>query len=42
MTTESVRTAVGWPYDAVDAGRARAAGWRPVPFREFVVKVHQR
>jgi uncharacterized protein len=31
-----------WPYAAVDAVAAARRGWRPVPFHEFVLKVHQR
>lgn len=31
-----------WPYPALDLTRLKAAGWRPQPFREFVLKVHQR
>lgn len=31
-----------WPYRALDVGAERAAGWRPTPFRDVVLKVHQR
>jgi uncharacterized protein len=31
-----------WPHRTLDAAGARDAGWRPTPFREFVLKVHQR
>jgi len=31
-----------WPMGAVDTGVLRAAGWRPMPLREFVIKIHQR
>jgi uncharacterized protein len=31
-----------WPYETLDVPALRAGGWRPIPFREFVVKVHQR
>ncbi|BBH67396.1 hypothetical protein ACTI_40810 [Actinoplanes sp. OR16] len=31
-----------WPYQLLDLDRLRAGGWRPRPFREFVLKVHQR
>ena len=31
-----------WPYDLLDVAALRAGGWRPTPFREFVLKVHQR
>jgi len=31
-----------WPYVGVDSRSLRASGWQPTPFREFVLKVHQR
>jgi uncharacterized protein len=31
-----------WPGDLLDVAAARAAGWRPTPFRDVVLKVHQR
>jgi uncharacterized protein len=31
-----------WPYELLDAGALRTAGWQPVALREFVLKVHQR
>ncbi|WP_432993585.1 FxsB family cyclophane-forming radical SAM/SPASM peptide maturase [Dactylosporangium sp. CA-233914] len=31
-----------WPYAGLDAPAAARLGWRPTPFRDFVVKVHQR
>ncbi|MFB7595324.1 FxsB family cyclophane-forming radical SAM/SPASM peptide maturase [Streptomyces sp. NPDC056160] len=31
-----------WPDDLLDVAALRAAGTRPLPFREFVVKVHSR
>jgi uncharacterized protein len=31
-----------WPEDALDVAALRAGGWRPTPFRDFVLKVHQR
>ncbi|MDT0310529.1 FxsB family cyclophane-forming radical SAM/SPASM peptide maturase [Streptomyces sp. DSM 44917] len=31
-----------WPDDVLDVPALRAAGRRPVPFQEFVVKVHSR
>jgi uncharacterized protein len=34
--------AAPWPYAELDVAAARAAGHRPVPFRELVLKVHQR
>src|SRR5579859_7669049 len=30
-----------WPA-SLDVSSLRATGWRPVPFREFIVKVHSR
>src|SRR5215469_12178212 len=30
-----------WPY-TLDVPGLLADGWRPVPFREFIVKVHSR
>ncbi len=32
----------GWPHRDLDVDRLRASGWRPTPFHEFVLKVHQR
>lgn len=37
-----VAVTVPWPDAAVDRAALRDGGWRPVPFREFVLKVHQR
>jgi uncharacterized protein len=31
-----------WPHRSLDVERLRADGWSPVPFRDFVIKVHQR
>jgi uncharacterized protein len=31
-----------WPDRGLDVERLLAAGWRPTPFREFVVKIHSR
>jgi uncharacterized protein len=28
-----------WPRDTLDVGAAEAAGWRPVPVREFILKL---
>jgi uncharacterized protein len=36
------RQAAPWPYAELDVAALRAAGHRPVPFRELVLKVHQR
>jgi uncharacterized protein len=30
-----------WP-ETLDVARLESAGWRPVPFREFVLKIHSR
>jgi uncharacterized protein len=31
-----------WPHRQLDVVALRRAGWRPTPFRDFVLKVHQR
>jgi uncharacterized protein len=31
-----------WPYECLDIAAVRRGGWRPTPFRDVVVKVHQR
>jgi uncharacterized protein len=31
-----------WPDDVLDVPALRAGGWRPVPFRQFLFKVHSR
>jgi uncharacterized protein len=31
-----------WPYTGLDMAALRMAGWRPTPFRQFVVKLHSR
>jgi uncharacterized protein len=31
-----------WPYELLDVEALRAGGWLPTPFRDFVLKVHQR
>jgi len=31
-----------WPGDLLDVARLRSDGWRPFPFRQFVVKIHSR
>ena len=36
------RDSAPWPYDLLDVLELRARGWRPTPFRELVLKVHQR
>jgi uncharacterized protein len=35
-------TTAGWPYDDLDVAALLAEGWRPTPFQEVIVKVHQR
>jgi len=37
-----VKTHQGWPYGQLDVPALRADGWSPIPFRDFVLKVHQR
>lgn len=37
-----VRSAAPWPDESLDVAVLRAAGWRPTPFRDVVLKVHQR
>jgi uncharacterized protein len=32
----------GWPHVGLDVAALRAGGWRPTPFRQFVVKLHSR
>lgn len=31
-----------WPEDGLDVARLLAGGWRPVPFQEFILKLHGR
>ncbi|RAY12804.1 radical SAM protein [Actinomadura craniellae] len=31
-----------WPDQGLDVDGLRASGWRPVPFRQFVLKIHGR
>jgi uncharacterized protein len=31
-----------WPHESLDVAALRAGGWTPRPFRDFVLKVHQR
>jgi uncharacterized protein len=38
----TARTTVEWPDRALDLAALRASGWRPTPFRDVVLKVHQR
>ena len=38
----SQRRAARWPYAELDVAAVRAGGRAPVPFREVVLKVHQR
>jgi len=37
-----VTRAPAWPHQALDVTALRADGWRPTPFRDVVLKVHQR
>ena len=36
------RVAASWPDEALNVPDLSAAGWRPTPFRDVVLKVHQR
>jgi uncharacterized protein len=31
-----------WPYSGLDIDSLKASGWRPVPFRQFILKIHSR
>lgn len=31
-----------WPADLLDVAALRSSGWRPSPFRQFLLKVHSR
>lgn len=31
-----------WPYASLDVAALQSGGWRPTPFRDVVLKVHQR
>jgi uncharacterized protein len=35
-------SAAPWPDELLDVPALRATGWQPTPFRDFVLKVHQR
>ena len=35
-------SALEWPRDTLDVGALLASGWRPVAFRDFVLKLHSR
>jgi uncharacterized protein len=37
-----VSAAPKWPHRLLDVAALRADGWRPTPFRDVVLKVHQR
>ncbi|MBB2944659.1 uncharacterized protein FB565_004392 [Actinoplanes lutulentus] len=36
------RTMAPWPYAELDVEALKATGWRPKPFSEVILKVHQR
>ncbi|MFC0528942.1 FxsB family cyclophane-forming radical SAM/SPASM peptide maturase [Phytohabitans kaempferiae] len=36
------RSKATWPDESLDVDALRADGWRPTPFRDVVLKVHQR
>jgi uncharacterized protein len=42
LVWEQQRRAALWPYAELDVAGLRSQGWRPTPFRELVLKVHQR
>src|SRR3954453_2215826 len=39
---ETPRSEAPWPDELLDIAALRDAGWRPTPFRDIVLKVHQR
>ncbi|HYN95467.1 MAG TPA: FxsB family cyclophane-forming radical SAM/SPASM peptide maturase [Pilimelia sp.] len=41
-TVASPHAVAPWPYQHLDVAAATADGWRPTPFRDVVLKVHQR
>ncbi|BCB76333.1 hypothetical protein GCM10022251_24650 [Phytohabitans flavus] len=38
----ALRSHAAWPDETLDLVALRGAGWRPTPFRDVVLKVHQR
>lgn len=36
------RVGTGWPHEHLDVDGQMRAGWRPSPFRQFILKVHSR
>ncbi|MCP2328832.1 uncharacterized protein HDA40_007339 [Hamadaea flava] len=42
LLRDAQRAAAPWPYAELDPERLRAAGWRPTPVRDLILKVHQR
>jgi uncharacterized protein len=38
----AARAPAAWPDESLDVAALRAGGWRPTPFRDLVLKVHQR
>lgn len=41
--TETLPSTHGeWPADLLDVAALRSSGWRPSPFRQFLLKVHSR
>jgi len=38
----AVRSGAAWPDESLDIAALRRGGWRPTPFRDVVLKVHQR
>jgi uncharacterized protein len=42
LGTPAVRNAAQWPHGSLDVAALQANGWKPMPFRDVVLKVHQR
>ncbi|MEV2226882.1 hypothetical protein AB0E01_44690 [Nocardia vinacea] len=42
MAAERARTQTFWPAVGLDVDEWRRTGWEPLPFVEFVVKIHSR
>ncbi|MEV0458130.1 FxsB family cyclophane-forming radical SAM/SPASM peptide maturase [Catellatospora methionotrophica] len=39
---QAQQAAAAWPYAELDTQRLHAAGWRPTPVRDLILKIHQR
>lgn len=42
LGTPTTRHPAPWPHKSLDVAALQADGWRPTPFRDVVLKVHQR